>query len=59
MKYFKTIAKKMLKILFFSTFKKIQTTFHQYQKLYSTPPCTYLQSFEKIYQCVFELQCEN
>ena len=36
---------------------KIQTTFHQYQKLYSTPPmtwCTYLQSFEKIQQCVFE-----
>ena len=21
--------------------------------------CTYLQSFEKINQCVFELQCEN
>ena len=21
--------------------------------------CTYLQSFEKIHQCVFELQCEN
>ena len=21
--------------------------------------CTYLQSFEKIQQCVFELQCEN
>ena len=35
------IEKKNLKILFFSIFKKfikIKTTFHQYQKLYSTPP---------------------
>ena len=32
------------------------------QKNYTVPPmilCTYLQSFEKIQQCVFDLKCEK
>ena len=62
MKYWR---KKNLKILFFSIFKKFIKNSNNIpsisKSIQHTPMtwCTYLQSFEKIHQCVFELQCEN
>ena len=56
--------KKILKILFFSIFKFIKNSNNipSISKTIQHTPmtwCTYLQSFEKIQRCVFELQCEN
>ena len=57
------IVKKILKILFFSIFKNSYKipSISKTTSIQHTPMtwCTYLQSFEKIYQCIFELQCEN
>ena len=49
----------------FSKFKKFITNSNNIpsipKTIQHTPMtwCTYLQNFEKIHQCVFELQCEN
>ena len=57
--------KQILKILFFSIFKtflKNSNNIPSISKTIQHTPmtwCTYLQSFEKIQQCFFELQCEN
>ena len=58
------IEKKKL-ILLFSIFKKFIKSSNNIPSISKTIQhtpmtwCTYLQSFEKIHQCVFELQCEN
>ena len=57
--------KKIIKILFFSIFTKFIKNSNNIPSISKTIQhtpmtwCTYLQSFEKIQQCVFELQCEN
>ena len=61
---FRHIEKKILKMLFFSIFKKFikNSNIPSISKTIQHTPmtwCTYLQSFEKIHQCVFELQCKN
>ena len=62
LKYWKKIFFKFYFFQYLKNSYKIQTTFHQYQKLYSTPPwhgAHTCKSFENIHQCVFKLQCEN
>ena len=59
------LKQKILKILFFSIFKKFIKNSNNIPSISKTIQhtpmtwCTYLQSLEKIHQCVFELQCEN
>ena len=57
MKYWKNI----FQFFFFQYLKNSNNILSISKTIQHTPMtwCTYLQSFEKIHQCVFELQCEN